>query len=75
MTAKDLVTVHIENVPRSSITHVLIAIELADAHWDSEQHQAVTALVLGLRAAQDEALNDEQAKIMERFLADVDDQP
>jgi hypothetical protein len=47
----DTVTVHIEDVPVESITHVLVAIEIADRHWDSEQHKSVTALVLGLRKA------------------------
>lgn len=51
---RDSVTVHIEDVPRSSIMDALIAIELADSRgvFDEKQHQRLTALVLGLRKAQ-----------------------
>lgn len=47
------VTVYIADVPTAAITDALIAIELADKNgvYDTEQHERLTALVLGLREA------------------------
>lgn len=49
------VTVHIEDVPATAITDALIAIEMANKGgiFDDEQHDRLTPLVLGLRAARD----------------------
>ena len=54
-----IVTVVIDNVPRSSITDALVAIELADERgvFDKAQHDRLTALVLGLRRIANESIH------------------
>lgn len=54
MTDHAVCDVHIADVPVESITHALVAIEIASRDWlDVEQHESLTKLVLGLRAARE----------------------